>query len=125
MGRRRDARPDHRGPAEGAVVCWRCRSPARGPYPQFVAELREASGLDPGYLGCGTLVVARDRDEAEALERELEMRARLGLPVRRLRPSEARRLEPALAPTVRLALDVPDDHAIDPRALVAALGCGG
>jgi glycine oxidase len=91
-------------------------------YPRFVAELREASGLDPGYLGCGTLAVARDRDEAEALERELVMRLELGLPVRRLRPSEARRLEPGLAPTVRLALDVPDDHVIDPHALIAALG---
>ena len=30
-------------------------------------------------------------------------------------------LEPALAPTVRLALDVPGDHAVDPRRLVAAL----
>jgi glycine oxidase len=91
-------------------------------YPRFVAELREASGVDPGYLGCGTLAVARDRDEAEALERELVMREGLGLAVSRLRPSEARRLEPALAPTVRYALDVPDDHVIDPHALVAALG---
>jgi glycine oxidase len=38
-----------------------------------------------------------------------------------LRPSEARRLEPGLAPTLRLALEVPDDHAIDPRALTPAL----
>jgi glycine oxidase len=90
-------------------------------YPEFVADLREASGLDPGYLGCGTLAAARDRDEAEALERELAMRTALGLPVRRLRPSEARRLEPGLAPALRLALDVPDDHVIDPRALTAAL----
>src|SRR6185312_13243081 len=36
-------------------------------------------------------------------------------------PSQARRLEPALAPTVRLALDVPGDHSVDPRRLVAAL----
>ncbi|HEY1508743.1 MAG TPA: glycine oxidase ThiO [Solirubrobacteraceae bacterium] len=91
-------------------------------YPRFVAELREASGLDPGYLGCGTLAVARDRDEAEALERELVMREGLGLAASRLRPSEARRLEPALAPTVRFAIDVPGDHVIDPHALVAALG---
>jgi len=41
--------------------------------------------------------------------------------VQRLRASEARRLEPALAPVLRLALDVPDDHAIDPRALTSAL----
>ena len=90
-------------------------------YPGFVADLRDASGRDPGYLGCGTLAAARDRDEAEALERELEMRLSLGLSVRRLRPSEARRLEPGLAPAVRLALDVPDDHVIDPHALTGAL----
>jgi glycine oxidase len=90
-------------------------------YPDFVADLQDASGLDPGYLGCGTLAAARDRDEAEALERELSMRTALRLPVRRLRASEARRLEPGLAPALRLALEVPDDHVIDPRALVASL----
>jgi glycine oxidase len=41
--------------------------------------------------------------------------------VRRLRPSEARDLEPALAPTVRLALEAPDDHSVDPRLVLAAL----
>jgi glycine oxidase len=90
-------------------------------YPQFVEELREASREDPGYLPCGTLLVARDRDDAEALEREFELRRHLGLAVERLRASEARRLESALAPTVRLALEVADDHAIDPRLLAAAL----
>jgi glycine oxidase len=69
----------------------------------------------------GTLHVARDRDEAEALDRELAFRERHGLRVERLLPSAARRLEPALAPTVRLALHIPDDHAVDPRAVVAAL----
>ncbi len=90
-------------------------------YPAFVEELADASGRDPGFTRCGTLAVARDRDEAEALERELAEREALGLPVERLLASEARRREPALAPTLRLALDVPDDHAVDPRALSAAL----
>jgi len=90
-------------------------------YPAFVEELAAASRRDPGYSACGTLLVARDRDEAEALERELAEREAMGLPVERLLPSEARRREPALAPTLRLALDVPGDHAIDPRALSAAL----
>jgi glycine oxidase len=90
-------------------------------YPRFVAELSDASGEDPGYLQCGTLAAARDQDEALALDRELELRQTLGLPVRRLRASEARGLEPALAPALRLALEVPDDHAIDPRKLTAAL----
>ncbi|HET6447567.1 MAG TPA: glycine oxidase ThiO [Conexibacter sp.] len=90
-------------------------------YPAFVEELAAVSGNDPGYSSAGTLLVARDRDEAEALERELAERAAMGLPVERLLPSEARRREPALAPTLRLALDIPGDHAIDPRALSAAL----
>jgi len=90
-------------------------------YPGLVEELREATGIDPGYHGYGTLVVARDRDDAESLERELEVHRHLGLSVGRLRPSQARALEPSLAPTVRLALDVPGDHAIDPRRLTEAL----
>jgi glycine oxidase len=90
-------------------------------YPGFTAALREASGLDPGYLQCGTLIAARDNDEAEALERELRIRASFGLGVRRLTPTEARRMEPALAPTIRGALEVADDHAVDPRRLTATL----
>jgi glycine oxidase len=90
-------------------------------YPAFVAELREAAGAEPGYLSCGTLAVARDRDEAEALDHQLTVRQRFGLDVKRLRPSEARALEPAIAPTMRAALHFPGDHVIDPRPLTAAL----
>jgi glycine oxidase len=87
----------------------------------FCAELAEASGEDPGMRATGTLAVARDADDAAVLDRLLAFRRELGLDVERLRPSQARRLEPALAPTVRLALDVPGDHSVDPRRLVAAL----
>ena len=87
-------------------------------WPAFAAEL----GVE--LRTTGTLLVARDRDEAEALDREQAFRDRLGLRVERLRPTAARRLEPALAPTIRLALHVPDDHAVDPRAVLAALAAG-
>ncbi len=92
-------------------------------WPQFAAELASAAGVDRETIlrRCGALVVARDGDEAHALERELALRHELGLEATRLRASAARRLEPALAPTVRLAVDVPGDHAADPRALVLAL----
>jgi glycine oxidase len=90
-------------------------------WPAFAEELQAASGADPGLHRCGALVVARDADEAAALERELVLRLELGLDVERLLPSAARRLEPALAPTLRLALAAPRDHAADPRALVLAL----
>jgi glycine oxidase len=90
-------------------------------YPQFVAELEAETGSETGYRRYGTLLVARDADEAAVLDRDLAFRQGLGNPVNRLLPSQARRLEPALAPSLRLALEVPDDHAIDPRALTAAL----
>jgi glycine oxidase len=90
-------------------------------YPRFVEELEAETGCVTGYRRYGTLLVARDADEAAVLDRDLEFRRGLGSPVNRLLPSEARRLEPALAPNLRLALEVPDDHAIDPRALAAAL----
>jgi glycine oxidase len=90
-------------------------------FPDFCAALAEASGSDPGLRPSGTLVVARDRDEAEALDRLLAFRRRLGLRVERLLPTAARRAEPALAPTVRLALDIAGDHSVDPRRLVATL----
>ena len=77
--------------------------------------------MEVGYRPCGTLMLARDRDEAEALERERELRERFGLKVEALLPSAARRLEPALAPTVRSALHLPDDHSADPRLVCAAL----
>lgn len=87
----------------------------------FADEVQDVTGLDVGYRATGTLVVARDRDDAEALGRELEVRARLGLRADRLLPSAARRLEPALAPAVRAAMHAPDDHSADPVALTAAL----
>jgi glycine oxidase len=86
-----------------------------GRYPAFAAEL----GVE--LRTTGTLAVARDRDEAEALDRLHAFRAGLGLAAERLRPTQARRLESALAPTVRLAVEFPGDHSVDPRALVAAL----
>jgi glycine oxidase len=83
--------------------------------------LAQATGIDVGLRQSGTLVVARDEDEARALQRQLALRESLGLSARRLRPSAARELEPALAPTVRLALEAPEDHSVDPRLVLAAL----
>jgi glycine oxidase len=106
-------------PSEPALLALALESAAL--YPTFVADLEGETGLSTGYRRYGTLLVARDADEAEVLDRDLAFRQTLGKPVVRLLPSEARRLEPALAPTLRLALEIPDDHAIDPRALTAAL----
>jgi glycine oxidase len=90
-------------------------------WPAFAEELERASAIDVGLRRTGTLVVARDDDEARELERQLAFRESLGLSAVRLRASEAREREPALAPTVRLALHAPEDHSVDPRNVVVAL----
>jgi glycine oxidase len=91
-------------------------------WPAFASELLKASGMDTiGLTKSGTLLVARDQDEARELERQIEFRDSLGLRAERLRPSAAREREPALAPTVRLALEAPEDHSVDPRLVLAAL----
>jgi glycine oxidase len=66
-------------------------------------------------------MVARDEDEARELERQIAFRESLGLETVRLRSSEAREREPALAPTVRLAMEAPNDHSVEPRSVMRAL----
>ena len=90
-------------------------------WPRFAAELERASGEDVPLRRAGTLLLARDEDEARELERQLAFRRSLGLHVERLLASQARDREPALTPTLRLALEVPEDHSIDPRAALDAL----
>jgi glycine oxidase len=90
-------------------------------WPEFAAELERCSGAEVGLRRTGTLVLARDEDEARELERQIAFRESLGLRTTRLRGSDARALEPGLAPTVRLALEAPDDHSVDPRLVLAAL----
>jgi glycine oxidase len=90
-------------------------------YPEFVAELADASGIDPGYRQCGTLIVARDSDDNAELERIFSFQSELGLHPVRLNGRDCRALEPGLAPSTRGGILVEDDHQIDNRAFVSAL----
>ncbi|MEU6095458.1 glycine oxidase ThiO [Streptomyces sp. NPDC047079] len=90
-------------------------------YPDFAAELTEATGRDLGYRRCGTLAVALDTDDRANLRDLHALQQRSGLASEWLSGRECRRLEPMLAPGVRGGLKVDGDHQIDPRRLVAAL----
>lgn len=89
-------------------------------------ELRAAAGLEPGYTEHGTLVIARDQDELAALLPLHEVQLRQGLQAERVSSREARRIEPALAPSIRGGLWLQDDHQVDNRSYVRALidACG-
>ena len=52
---------------------------ARERWPAFAAELEEVTGLPTGYRDSGALVVAADRDDAEALHRLHDFQRSLGL----------------------------------------------
>jgi glycine oxidase len=94
---------------------------ARERWPAFAAELEERTGLPTGYRDSGALVVAADRDDAEALRRLHELQQGLGLQAEWLPPSRARRLEPGLSPRIAGAIHAHGDGQADPRATVRAL----
>jgi glycine oxidase len=90
-------------------------------WPAFAAELEERSGLPTGYRESGALVVAADRDDAEALRRLHGFQVSLGLEAEWLAPSACRRLEPGLSPRIAGGILAHDEALADPRATVRAL----
>lgn len=92
-----------------------------GLWPGFRQELEAASGHDLAYRGDGTLAVAYDAGDRDALHELYEYQQELGLGSTWLEASECRDLEPLLAPAIRGGLFVPLDHHVDPRRVVAAL----
>jgi glycine oxidase len=90
-------------------------------FPEFVAELEQATGLETGYRRDGALYVALDRDEAEALRRLHELQRSLGHDTDWLTPSAARELEPGVSTACAAAILAPGDGQVEPRALVDAL----
>jgi glycine oxidase len=90
-------------------------------YPDFRAELSDATGVDLRPASRGTLYVALDRDQAEAMRRLFEFQTSLGLEVSWVDAQSCRELEPALSPSVRGGILAGSDSEIDPRKLTEAL----
>jgi glycine oxidase len=90
-------------------------------YPGFIAELEAASGIDTGYVRRGALHVALDRDEAAELRRIHDLQRSLGLGAEWLPPRRCRELEPGLTPSFNGGVHAPNEAAVDPRRLTAAL----
>jgi glycine oxidase len=69
----------------------------------------------------GTLLVGRDAGDLQEVERQVALLAAYGVSVDLLGPAESRRLEPTLTSRVAGGALLPDDHSVDPRAVVVAL----
>ena len=79
-------------------------------YPDFVAALREASGLPIDFQRCGALELALDDREAAELEQRAVRQATIGI------RSESTRHDGSVA-----ARFYPDDALVNPRDVMAAL----
>jgi glycine oxidase len=97
-----------------------------GRWPSFAEALECATGQSLGYDTTGTVTVAFDASDRASLHDLLAYQHSLGLVAHRRSASECRRLVPALSPSLRGGIEVPGDHQVDNRALLAALfdACG-
>ncbi len=87
-------------------------------FPAFVEQIEEASGLDVDYdRTSGKLHIALNDPAAGKLRERLEWQRRAGFEVELLEGDDARRIEPALSPTVLSALLLHRDHRVDNRLL--------
>ena len=85
-------------------------------WPDFAAEL---DGV--GFRADGCVMVAADADDRVALRDLVDRQRALGLAVEDLSAQELRRLEPALAPSVRRGALAAAECSVDPAALVRVL----
>jgi glycine oxidase len=90
-------------------------------WPAFAARLAQAGAGDFGYLTTPTLAVGADAADRRALMDLRAVQQANGLLVEPLTVREARGKEPLLSPAISCALDIPADHQVDPRKLVASL----
>lgn len=106
-------------PGEREVLELGAASLAR--WPAFAEAVAADAGRPVGLRREGTLQVAVDSADVADLDRVAEHLRTWGRAVERLGGRELRRREPSLGPAVRAGLAVPDDLAVDNRALLAAL----
>jgi len=87
----------------------------------YASGLSQETGVDVDYRSEGSLIVAEDRDAAEALRRAYEFQRGHGFKVEWHSAAEALDIEPFLSPRIAAAVYAPEDHAVDNRKVIHAL----
>ena len=90
-------------------------------WPVWADDLTAATGRAVGYAATGTLLVAADADQRALVDHHGRLLADLGLDAERVGGRAARRLEPALGPSVVGGWHLAGVHQGDPRAALDAL----
>ncbi len=92
-----------------------------GLWPAFAADLARAAQCGTGYAATPTLAIGADAADRRALMDLRAVQLANGLGVEPLTVREARTREALLSPSISCALDIPADHQVDPRKLLACL----
>ncbi|MGK0182071.1 MAG: glycine oxidase [Halioglobus sp.] len=90
-------------------------------YPRFLAELKVDLGAEIPMDSHGSLIVAKDRDDMEYLQRIHEFKVHKGFPVKWISGEEARDLEPLLSPRISSAIYLEKECQVNNRLLIEAL----
>lgn len=110
----------------GQDELWPLMIASRAEYPELLDTLDRAAAAPTGYRDNGTILVAADRSDRDAVADLVGVQQAHGMEVGPLTSRELRSREPSLAPGLAKAWEVPSDHQVDPRQLVrcvvAALG---
>jgi glycine oxidase len=93
-------------------------------YPEFVAAVEADSGRTVGLRRTGAMEILFSSDAARELNALVALHRGLGLPTEALPIDEAFKMEPALSPHARAAALLPNECAIDNRALTDAVLAG-
>jgi glycine oxidase len=106
-------------PGEQALLALNRESQAM--WPDFAAELEQASGMAVNLKREGTLMLALTRDDAARLKFNFDFQRSLGVGVEWLSAAETRKREPHLSPHLAAAIFSAGDHQVDNRLVVTAL----
>lgn len=102
----------------GQDELWPLMTASRAEYPGFLTTLARAVETPTGYRENGTILLAADRSDRDAVADLVGVQQAHGMEVTPLTSRELRSREPSLAPGLAKAWNVPSDHQVDPRQLV-------
>jgi glycine oxidase len=108
-------------PTEGEEELHRLLVRSARAWPGFAAEVASAAGRDAGYVVSGAVLAAARPEHRALVSHRLRLLEAWGDRVEWLTGSALRGIEPGLGPAVSGGASLPDEHQVEPRALLAAL----
>lgn len=106
---------------EGAHAMHLAMRRALDAWPAAAGAIADAGGRDAGYRRSGSVLVASRPEHVGAVRRRLAVLGSWGESFAWVGGGTVREIEPGLGPAVTGGVDMPDEHQVEPRALLGAL----